>query len=103
MSSETGRCAKCDSEISVNAERCPECGYEPDSGSILGGLAALILIPIAGFGILMLIIIPILLFSGGIGLETGGITMLFFGVVTLVPILIGYKIAASKEKTPVHD
>jgi RNA polymerase subunit RPABC4/transcription elongation factor Spt4 len=35
---ETGTCVKCDSEISVEADKCPQCGYEPASSGILGGL-----------------------------------------------------------------
>lgn len=35
---ETGNCEKCDSEISVKADKCPQCGYEPSSSGILGGL-----------------------------------------------------------------
>lgn len=31
MSSETAECLKCHSEISVKAEKCPECEYEPRS------------------------------------------------------------------------
>lgn len=29
--SETAPCLKCRSEISVEAERCPECSYEPNA------------------------------------------------------------------------
>jgi hypothetical protein len=42
MSEATGQCKKCKSEISLDAERCPECQYEPGKpvlgpiGSILG-------------------------------------------------------------------
>jgi len=31
MQSDTGLCEKCDSEVSTNAERCPNCGYAPQA------------------------------------------------------------------------
>lgn len=34
---DTGTCRKCKSEIPLEADRCPECGYEPRIG-ILGGI-----------------------------------------------------------------
>jgi RNA polymerase subunit RPABC4/transcription elongation factor Spt4 len=39
---DTGNCEKCDSEISLEAERCPNCGYEPAShGWIISIISAL--------------------------------------------------------------
>lgn len=35
---ETGACEKCDSQISLKADRCPECGHEPGSHGILGSI-----------------------------------------------------------------
>lgn len=33
---ETGKCGKCASDISTEAERCPECGYEPKNENSTG-------------------------------------------------------------------
>jgi len=34
--SDTGECGKCTSEISAEATKCPECGYEPKSENSIG-------------------------------------------------------------------
>lgn len=108
---ETGRCNKCDSEISVNAERCPECGYEPGAGStlgtILGSIGILIGGPIVAFGVLMLVIIPILMIFEGFAVRSGIILMLFFGAMALIPLLVaalaGSLAGLDEERTPVDD
>ncbi|MDN4015168.1 hypothetical protein QX233_22225, partial [Chryseobacterium gambrini] len=33
---ETGTCGKCASEISTEATKCPNCGYEPSTDSATG-------------------------------------------------------------------
>lgn len=38
IAKETGTCEKCDSKISLEADKCPQCGYEPASSGILGGI-----------------------------------------------------------------
>ena len=53
---ETGSCEKCDSEISAQAERCPECGHEPSPG-VLGGIVMWILGIVGGiFGLISIVI-----------------------------------------------
>jgi len=51
------QCFKCDEEISVEAERCPECGYEP-GGTLSTLLAVLIGLPMTLFGGVLLIGVP---------------------------------------------
>lgn len=33
---ETGTCGKCASDIPIEATKCPECGYEPSTDSVIG-------------------------------------------------------------------
>jgi len=63
-SSETGSCKKCTTKISLEAERCPQCGYEPGKAVLgpIGKIIGFILLIGAGFQLLvglLLLLIPI--------------------------------------------
>jgi len=48
---ETGTCEKCQSEIDHDADRCPECGYEPGAGvatTVIGTLS-MVALPLLAF------------------------------------------------------
>lgn len=86
MSAETAECNKCKSSIRSDAERCPECGYEPGPG-ILGGIVmwvsgmlasvfitiALVTVIVIATGFPILDGIAVILFSGTIGAGLAGI------------------------------
>lgn len=85
MSGETGECKKCMSTIPLKAERCPECGHEPSSHGIVGGLllgllagAAVLLI-----GLILIIWVVAIGTSFGVG---GALTLTAFFGLFLVPI-----------------
>ncbi len=61
---ETGTCGKCVSEISVEADRCPECGYEPRTDNKLGQTILLIIGVILTLTVVGAIIgLPLIYFS----------------------------------------
>jgi hypothetical protein len=74
-----GRCEKCDSVISTEAKRCPECGYEPSS-SILVTIIGVISIPLFLFCLLLLIIVPITMIGGSLEFTSGLVVIAIFGV-----------------------
>ena len=82
VTKETGSCEKCDSQISVKADRCPECDYEP-SNSILVKLIGMVSIPVFLFSLLMMLIGIILVFDG-LEIGTALLTITIFGVVATV-------------------
>ena len=51
---QTGKCQKCASEISTEAERCPECGHEPSALGITDWILIFLSINGLGFSFLML-------------------------------------------------
>ncbi|MDB2237579.1 hypothetical protein [Halorubrum ezzemoulense] len=109
MSAGTGECRKCKSEIREEAERCPECGYEPGPG-ILGGIVmwvsamlasvfvtiALTSLIIIGTGFPIIDGLTVFVFTGSIGAGLLGI------------VYVGYKSSkqgptGSPDGTSVQD
>ena len=71
MASETGVCKRCESEIGVGLDACPECGNNPFKDGVRG---------IGGFGLIMLVVSilfpPFILL--GIGLLLSAFTLWAF-------------------------
>jgi hypothetical protein len=72
MNDETGACKKCHSEIALEAERCPECQYEPGS-AVLGPIGKIL-------GFLLLL---------------GAMFQLLVGILLLITPLIGAPITSA--------
>ncbi|GGN26158.1 zinc ribbon domain-containing protein [Halarchaeum nitratireducens] len=97
---ETGPCEKCDSKISVEADKCPQCGYEPAAHGILGsigiGLAAGASILLGG----LILIIWIVVIGSSLSITDGLIATGFFGFILLLPLGILYATIQKEMKTP---
>ncbi|WP_418286380.1 hypothetical protein [Halorubrum sp. DTA46] len=97
---EIGTCEKCASEISIEADRCPECGYEPASqgwiSSILIGLSVGASILLGG----LILIIWLVAIAGTLSITNALIATAFFGVILLFPIGIIYLGVKKETKTP---
>ena len=87
---ETDKCTKCDSEISVEADRCPECGYEPSSGGVLNGILTFISLPWLGIGALFYVVAIWVLFTGGYTILNFIFAMLLITAFNTVPAFILY-------------
>lgn len=102
MAAETAHCHKCKSEISPEAERCPECGYEPSNigavSQIIGFLALL------GFSFCMLIVVitPILI-ADSLALSSGITSFAVFGIGALFTGLILYSLYLRTKLKPTGD
>ena len=98
--SETGTCEKCASEIALEADRCPECGYEPASqgwiSSILVGLSVGASILLGG----LILIIWLVAIAGTLSITDALIATAFFGVILLMPLGIIYLGIKKELKTP---
>ena len=79
---ETGSCEKCDSQISVEADRCPECGHEAGPG-IIGGILMWVLGIVGAFSGTIALISIVLLF-GEASLTTAIFGFVFFGAIAAV-------------------
>jgi ribosomal protein L40E len=78
---EIAQCTKCDTGISVKAEKCPECGYEPGSSTF----SKLVFWFITGPWAALLLFISL---GAPIGLITGELTFGdFFGGIIAIGIL----------------
>lgn len=97
---ETGKCEKCASEIPVEADRCPECGYEPASHGILGslgvGLATGISVLLGG----LILIIWLVAIAGSLSISDALIATAFFGFLLLFPLGIIYASMRKELNTP---
>jgi RNA polymerase subunit RPABC4/transcription elongation factor Spt4 len=102
-SSETAACEKCDSQIPVKADRCPECGHEPGATGILGGLLATLstvaVIGIAG----LIVIIWIVAIATSLSLTNALYTTIFFLIVGLIPGVIVYMALIAELKRPTGE
>ncbi|WP_323677661.1 hypothetical protein [Halorubellus sp. PRR65] len=97
---EMGDCEKCMSEIPIMAERCPDCGYEPSSHGIVGGLLLGLLlvssILLAGF---IMIIWVAAIASAQFGIS-GALTLTAVVGIFLAPMVwIVWKSANAERKT----
>jgi len=100
---ETARCTKCDSEISKEADRCPECGHEPGSGGIIEGLFTLISIPWLGIGLLFYVVAIWVLATGGYTVVNFTLAMVLITAFNIVPafiLYVSYKNATSGPTDP---
>jgi len=101
--SNTGRCSKCESEISIDAERCPECGYEPSKTGILNGIGMLIAIGILSLSGLITILGPILVVGGDLELSSAAIVSGIFGTIAVVSGFFIYLTFKKTTLTAVND
>jgi hypothetical protein len=98
--SETGKCEKCASEISVEAERCPECGYEPASH---GWISSILVTLSIGASLLLgglIVIIWLVAFAGTLSITNALIATAFFGAVLIPPLIVIYLAIKKEEKSP---
>lgn len=97
---ETGICEKCDSEISVKADKCPQCGYEPASSGILGGLlsglSAMAFILLAG----LVLIVWVVAIGTDFGFTDALYLTAFFLFLMLFPGGVLYAKMNQELKTP---
>ena len=94
---DTGNCHKCDSEISVSADRCPECGYEPSDTStakILLYLGATV------FGLLWILGTAV---QYSQGLRPNWLLVAAFVFITTVSPASAYRIYRLRDAKPVDD
>lgn len=97
---DTAKCEKCASEISVEADRCPECGYEPSkSGLIFSILVGISVASSILFGGLILILWLVVI-AGTLSITDALIGTGFFGLILLFSISIAYIGLKKGTKTP---
>lgn len=77
MSTDTGECNKCKSVIRTDADRCPECGFEPGPG-ILGGIVMWVSGMLATL-FLTIAVVVIALITDGFPLLDGFLGFVLFG------------------------
>jgi len=103
MNRETGQCGKCESEISVTAERCPECGYEPSDQGIFTVIISLLSLGVALIGGILLLSAIAAGVTGGYSVGGFITAMVLIGSVTLIPVGILYGVYLKSELTAVND
>ena len=99
---EIGQCGKCSSEIKTEAERCPECGYEPSKLGVIHGLLGFFAINIFAVSFGIAIISLILLFDGA-ELSTAIFGFGFFGVIAAAAGAFLYATYRKTQLTPTND
>lgn len=100
---ETGRCRNCGSEIDADRTRCPDCQYAPADRGLAGRIAILIAWLVFLSSAFVLVVPPVLLADGAIGLQSAAAAIGGFGAATVVSggyIYVSYR---RSELTPVED
>lgn len=100
---EMGTCEKCASEISTNADRCPQCGYEPaNHGILLSIIAAL-----TTMGAVLLSGFIVIVWIAALATEftlTGAVSITLFSLFLMLPLaLVGYGLLNKERKTPTGE
>lgn len=101
MSTETGACTKCASEISTGADRCPECGHEPGPGVL--GQIFIFLAGMTGLLFSFLAFLPIILIFDGGSITDAVIGVVIFGGIATVCFGIVYAGYKSSEIKPTNE
>lgn len=96
---ETAPCRRCDNEIPVDVEECPECGYEPGR-SMLINLTALLCVPVVAVSALGLSGVFYLLATGGIAPWTGAVGLVIFGVLAAASARVIYRWYREGKRKP---
>ena len=99
MGDSAAPCEKCKSEISIDATKCPECGYEPSAVGIDGAGLVIAVLPVFTFSALVTLISPILLFSGA-DFSTAAVGVGVFGPVALISGGVLYLVYQSTDQKP---
>lgn len=100
MEESTAQCVKCTTSIPTDAVKCPQCGYEPSrEGRISGGILLLICLPVCLFSGLVAVISLLLLFSGTPP-STALFGFAFFGVFAAASGSALYMLYKKKNQTP---
>lgn len=96
----TGICEKCDSEISLEADKCPQCGYEPASSGILGGILTWISMMVFGLFAFLTLIVWIVAIGTDFGFTDALYVTVFFLFIMLFPGGLLYAKFNQELKTP---
>jgi ribosomal protein L40E len=100
--SNTGQCQKCDSSISITAEKCPNCGYEPSSLGAVNWILGIIAFGVFSFCALMVLIIPIVMLDS-LAITSGIIALVIFGGGAALSGVFLYALYYRSQMTPVND
>lgn len=100
---ETAACEKCDSQISVDAGRCSQCGYEPGDGGILMSILIFLSIGGAALGVLLMVVTWILVLGTDYPVSSGLTVTAFFAIITLPAVGILYVVALAERKKPTGE
>lgn len=98
---ETAPCQKCDSTISIEADRCRHCGFEPSVG-IIGGILMWV---IGGIGTVfaLIAIISIVLVFGDLALTSGVLAFVITGGIAAVCFGLIYVGIRNQLRGPTED
>lgn len=97
---ETGTCEKCDSQISINADKCPQCGYEPSSGGILGGILTWISVMVVGLFGTLTVVVWLVAIGTDFAFTDAIYVSVFFLVIMAIPGGLLYAKFNQELKTP---
>ena len=97
---ETAACEKCDSQISVNADRCAECGHEPGANGIIATILILLGLGNVGLMGMIFVVMWIVVATGGLSITDALSTSIGVLLLSLPGSVILYLAALSERKTP---
>lgn len=96
---ETGECEKCMSEIPLEAERCPDCGYEPSDHGIVGGLLLGLMVMASILLAGLILIIWLVAIGSSFGISGAVMLTAFFGIFLAPMAYIVWRSANAERKT----
>jgi len=97
---ELAPCQKCDSDISKDAMKCPECGWEPASSGILHSLIFIICIPWVGAGLIFYLAAFAVLFTGGYSILNFSVALILITTFIAFPVLYLYILFKNADRKP---
>ena len=97
---ETGSCEKCDSQISLEADRCPECGYEPANHGAILSIIAVLSVGVAVLLVGLILLVWVVAIATNFPLSDALFLTGFLALFILPSAIIGYLLSNKERQTP---
>jgi DNA-directed RNA polymerase subunit RPC12/RpoP len=100
---ETAACEKCDSQISLKADRCPQCGHEPGAHGIIATILMFSSLAWVGLMVLIILLSWVAVITPDFAITDALTVTVGLFVFSLPGVVVLYLISLAERKGPTGD